>query len=112
MWAWRRRSGVGVGIGVGVVGFKSARNGGQVGPERSYVALLTPFCASSAAVSSACYAKHGLLLGLRRQVQAYVHCRPESVPGILVSALGADLGSRTEHSRKSIVGSGEVWRVG
>ena len=29
--------GVGVGIGVGVVGFKSACNRGQVGPERSFV---------------------------------------------------------------------------
>jgi hypothetical protein len=37
LWAWRRRSGVGAGIGVGVVGVESARNGGQVGPERSFV---------------------------------------------------------------------------
>jgi hypothetical protein len=37
IWRWRRRSGVGAGIGVGAVGLNSARNGGQVRPERSFV---------------------------------------------------------------------------
>ena len=37
MGTWRRRSGVGAGIGVGAVGLNSARNGGQVRPERSFV---------------------------------------------------------------------------
>ena len=37
MFSYSLSVGAGIGVAVGVVGFKSARNGGRVEPERSFV---------------------------------------------------------------------------